>query len=30
MRWTLLIALMGLVACKGGDAVDDTESPDDT
>lgn len=30
MRWTLLIALIGLVACKGGDVVDDTVSIDDT
>lgn len=30
MRWTMLIALIGLVACKGGDVVDDTVSPDDT
>lgn len=30
MRWTMLIALVGLVACKGGGTVDDTESSDDT
>lgn len=30
MRWTMLIALVGLVACKGGDAVDDTVTLDDT
>lgn len=30
MRWTMLIALVGLVACKDGGTVDDTESTDDT
>ncbi len=28
MRWTLLFALVGLVACKGGDVVDDTVADD--